>query len=201
MATAKKAPAKKAAAKKAEPPKLKKYYDTVSASQMVYVRKDRVPTKKDKWTESAFLKGTNLAALTSSVQAFAKKHGVAPEEVKIRQGWNGREMYVVVDESDAYFEKRVMRIKKRNDAIDAYRADLKRIEDYNKAQEAERAKARKVSLDAERAAAEAEVRKGLRKEIEAKMRNDAKLLAAITDEVLSDEKFIAGLRRLITESR
>ena len=180
----------KRVAKKTTPgvPEVKQRYGGFHAYDLRYGNKKQTPKRGVTRVERKGVTFGSLEKINKSVNDFAESAGVAPEVVKISVGYQGLDLTISRPETDEEFDVRIKKVERWNKALEDYRRDVKTQEDYFKDQ---------------RMAAETKVKQAatieIKSEIKAKLRNDAKLLAVLTDEVLSDEKFIKQLKALFTK--
>lgn len=160
---------------------------------------EKIPTRQKVRRDKAVPRkvGMTVAELTKLVDEFATANGVKPSDVKLDMdtGWRSN-VYLWVDvlQSDAEYDRAVKRAEAHNRAYARYKADLHAVREWQKtgAKEAE-AKERKHQ-DAAKAAAHAE----LVREAKEDLRNNARAMKAVANEVLNDEEFVKSLKKLFT---
>ena len=202
--TAKKAPAKKVAAKTpdrpARRPEVKNSYGEYDAYYLNQSNKRKMPKRSRVSVSQTPRKHSTLAGITESVQAFAKKHGVAASQVRLSVNrWDqGITASAARDETDEEFGRRVKEVERFNKALDAYRADRSAQHAWDAQRERELNEERKQREADLKARAEAAAYKDLAKQVRDKISQDAALMARLANEALSDEKFVATLRSRFT---
>lgn len=185
---------------KKDTPHLKNYYYGIPHYQLANSGgKQRVPVRRKTQVTRSVNGRTNIAGIHAIAEKFAETHGVELKDVHISSNYSGYYIYTQALEPLKEYEAEVRRIENFNKALDAYRADYDALEKHRQAlataSRAEtEARMAKVRAEAERAA-----RKALVRETQDKLRNDAKFMAALTDEVLSDDAFIRRLKALFSK--
>lgn len=135
--------AKKTTVAKAVVPKrpvVKQYYGGMSAysieNKSYNATKMPTPTKKLKEWKSKALGSKKVSEFDAQVKAFADEYGVSVDDIKLysSQYRYSAVIYLqaLVEESDEKFNKRVAAVAKHNKAIDAYRADKKAQDAWDK---------------------------------------------------------------------
>jgi hypothetical protein len=180
----------KRVAKKTTPgvPQIKQKYGGFHTWDLRYGKKKQLPKRGSTQMIKSGVSFGTISKLTKNVNDFAENAGVDPDLVRIYVDYRGLELRVNRPETDEEFDARVKHVERWNKALADYKVDSDIVENYYKD---ERLAAENKIKDT--------VRTELKSDIKAKLRNDAKLLAVLTDEVLSDEKFIKQLKALFTK--
>lgn len=99
-------------------------------------KKKAVPTKKNKEWRSKALGSKKVSEFDAQVKAFADEYGVSVDDIKLYSSQYRYRAVIylqaLVEESDEAFNKRVAAVIKHNKAIDAYRADKKAQDAWDK---------------------------------------------------------------------
>lgn len=182
--------------KTAAKPTMKDSYFGVNTYYLEGASKKKVPTTKltIQVDKEIGMNGKTLATLTTSIEAFAKANGVGADTVKFISSWRDLYMMCRRPETDAEFGARVKEAEDFNKAVDAFRADRQKVRDWQAAEQ----KQRDEKAEALREAMTARASKQLVDEIKAELRSNAKFMGVLADEVLSDEKFVRGLKAVFT---
>jgi len=198
--TVKKAPAKKVAAKAPARPEVKRSYGEYDAYYLNQSAKRKTPKRSRVSVSQTLRKHSSLAGITESVQAFAKKHGVAASQVRLSVNrWDqGITASATRDETDEEFSRRIKEVERFNKALDAYRADRSAQHAWDAQRDRELNEESKRREAESRKRAEAAAHKDLAKQVRDRLSQDAALMAKLANEALSDEKFIASLRARFT---
>lgn len=177
-------------------PTIKESYFGVDKYYLDGASKKKVPTTKltIRVGKEIGINGKTLATLTTAVEAFAKANGVGADGVKFTPSWRDHYMMCRRPETDAEFGARVKEAEDFNKAVDAFRADRQKVRDWQTAEQ----KARDEKDANLRETLRERASNQLMNEIKAELRSNAKFMGLLADEVLSDEKFVRGLKAVFT---
>ena len=139
--------------------------------------------------------GLTPADLMERINDFAASHGVDPSTVRISlNDWSSAHLWTDRPETDAEYDRRLKRVHTHNRALAQYKADLQAVLEWR----AEHAKAQEAKEAKRDAAVQVAAKAELVAEAKQNIRNNARAMRAITDEILTDEQFIKSLKKLFT---
>lgn len=182
-----------------EAPRIKAAYRGVSSRELEYGTKLRPPVRRTMTVKRSLNGTTNIESVHAIAVKFAETHSVPLNKVHIDSTYSGYYLRTTALEPLKEFQAEVRRVENFNKALDEYRADRDAVDKLHREEQARRRaenEAREKKLNDE---AEIRARVALTREVQEKLRNDAKFMAALTDEVLSDEQFIRRLKALFSK--
>lgn len=159
----------------------------------------KIPTRQKVRRDKAVPRkvGMTVAELTKLVDDFAAANGVKPSDVKLDTdaGWRSN-VYLWVDvlQSDAEYNRDVKRAEAHNRAYARYMADRDAVREWQKTEAKEAEAKERKKQESVKATAHAE----LVREAKEELRNNARAMKAIANEVLNDEQFVKSLKKLFT---